>query len=54
MLLLGLISIRMHCVIGANSVVKYNIPDYYVAIGIPAGVSKKYNLTTGKYKQASL
>lgn len=36
-------SIGKHCVIGANSVVTKDIPDYCVAAGIPAKVIKKYN-----------
>ncbi len=35
--------IGKHCVIGANSVVTKDIPDYSVAVGIPAKVIKKYN-----------
>lgn len=36
-------SIGKNCVIGANSVVTHNIPDYSVAFGNPAKVVKKYN-----------
>lgn len=36
-------SIGKHCVIGANSVVTHDIPDYSVAVGIPAKVIKKYD-----------
>lgn len=36
-------SIGKNCVIGANSVVTKNIPDYSVAVGIPARVIKMYN-----------
>lgn len=32
-----------HCVVGANSVVLHNIPDYSVAVGVPAKVVKRYN-----------
>lgn len=35
--------IGRHCVIGANSVVTNDIPDYSVAVGIPARVIKKYD-----------
>lgn len=31
-----------HCVIGANSVVTKDIPDYSVAVGSPARVIKQY------------
>ena len=36
-------SIGKQCVIGANSVVLKDIPDYCVAVGLPAKVIKKYN-----------
>lgn len=35
--------IGKHCVIGANSVVTSDIPDYCVAVGSPAKVVKKYD-----------
>lgn len=38
--------IGKHCVIGANSVVTKDIPDYSVAVGIPAKVIKRYDFTT--------
>lgn len=36
-------SIGKHCVIGANAVVTQDIPDYSVAVGIPARVIKRYD-----------
>lgn len=36
-------SIGKHCIIGANSVVNSNIPDYCVAAGVPARIIRKYN-----------
>ncbi|MGY8987249.1 MAG: acyltransferase [Flavobacteriales bacterium] len=39
-------SVGKHCVIGANSVVTKDIPDYSVAVGSPAKVIKKFNSTT--------
>ena len=39
----GEIKIGKHCVIGANSVVIKDIPDYSVAVGAPAKVIKKYD-----------
>lgn len=36
-------SIGMHCVIGANSVVLKDIPDFCVAVGAPARIIKKYD-----------
>ncbi len=37
------VHIGKHCVIGANSVVTHDIPDYSVAVGSPAKVIKRYN-----------
>lgn len=37
-------SIGKHSVIGANSVVTHDIPDYCVAVGNPVKVIKKYDL----------
>uniref|UniRef100_UPI00404839CE DapH/DapD/GlmU-related protein n=1 Tax=Algoriphagus sp. TaxID=1872435 RepID=UPI00404839CE len=37
-------SVGRNCVIGANSVVTKNIPDYSVAVGIPAKVIKTYDI----------
>ena len=34
------VSIGKGCIIGANSVVTHNIPDYSVAVGCPAKVVK--------------
>ena len=39
----GEIKIGKHCVMGANSVVIKDIPDYSVAVGAPAKVIKKYD-----------
>lgn len=41
--IVGNVHIGKHCVIGANSVVTKDIPDYSVAAGIPAKVIKKYD-----------
>ena len=35
--------IGKHCIIGANAVVTHDIPDFSVAVGIPATVIKQYN-----------
>ena len=40
--IVGMVNIGKHCVIGANSVVTSDIPDYCVAVGAPARVIKKY------------
>lgn len=47
----GNVTIGRHCVIGANSVVTKDIPDYCVAAGIPARIIKKYNTETGKWEK---
>lgn len=39
--IVGNVKIGKHCVIGANSVVTKNVPDYCVAVGSPAKVIKK-------------
>ena len=46
-------NIGKHCVIGANAVVNRDIPDYSVAVGIPARVVKRYNTTTGCWERTS-
>lgn len=44
-------SIGKHCVIGANSVVTKDIPDYSVAVGSPARVIKRYNFENEKWER---
>lgn len=39
------------CVIGSNSVVTKDIPDYCVAVGAPARVIKRFNFTTQKWEK---
>lgn len=41
--IVGNVHIGKNCVIGANSVVTKDIPDYSVAAGIPAKVIKRYD-----------
>lgn len=38
------VEIGKNCVIGAGAIVKNNIPDYSIAVGVPARVIKKYDL----------
>ena len=45
------VHIGKNCVIGANSVVTNNIPDYSVAVGSPAKVIKQYNFDTQKWER---
>lgn len=44
--------IGKHCVIGANSVVTKDIPDYCVAAGAPARVIKRYNMIKKEWQRA--
>ena len=44
-------SIGTHCVIGANSVVTKDIPDYSVAVGSPVRVIKRYNFETSVWQR---
>lgn len=45
------VRIGRHCVIAAGSIVTKNIPDYSVAVGIPAKVIKKYNFETSRWEK---
>jgi len=38
-----------NCVIGANAVVTSDIPDYSVAVGVPAVVIKQFNQQVKKW-----
>ncbi|MGN1275651.1 MAG: acyltransferase [Floccifex sp.] len=49
--IVGNVKIGRHCVIGANSVVTKDLPDYCVAAGIPAKVIKKYNFDLGEWER---
>lgn len=44
-------NVGRHCVVGANSVVTHDIPDYSVAVGAPAKVIKKYNHQTKQWEK---
>lgn len=43
--------IGKHCVIGANSVVTKDIPDYCVAVGAPAKIIKQYDFNTNTWQK---
>lgn len=43
--------IGKQCVIGANSVVTHDIPDYCVAVGAPARIIKRYDLNTNQWRK---
>jgi len=45
-------SIGKHCVIGANSTVTHDIPDYCVAVGSPAKVIKRYDFEQKRWIKA--
>ena len=47
--IIGNVRIGRHCVIGANSVVTKDIPDYCVAAGVPAKVIRKYDPETRQW-----
>jgi len=42
--------IGRNCVIGANAVVTSDIPDFSVAVGVPARVVKRFNQLSGKWE----
>ena len=42
-----------HCVVGANSVVTKDIPDYCVAVGAPAYVIKRYDFVTNRWQNTN-
>lgn len=45
------VKIGKNCVIGANSVVTSDIPDYSVAVGAPARVVKKYDHGSASWRR---
>jgi acetyltransferase-like isoleucine patch superfamily enzyme len=47
------VKIGKQCVIGSNSVVTKDIPDYCVAAGIPARIIKRYNFDTNQWEKAN-
>ena len=49
--IIGKVHIGKHCVIGANSVVTKDIPDFCVAAGIPAKVIKRYNFSSQQWEK---
>lgn len=44
-------SVGKNSIVGANSLVLNDIPDYSVAVGIPAKVIKKFNFETNKWER---
>ena len=47
-------SIGKNCVIGSNSVVCKDIPDYSIAVGAPARIIKRYCLKTNTWKKTNI
>ena len=47
--IMGSVKVGKHCVIGANSVVTKDVPDYCVAVGSPAKVVKMLDVDTGQW-----
>lgn len=45
------VTIGKKCIIGTNAVVTKDIPDYSIAIGIPAKVVKKYNFEKHEWER---
>lgn len=45
------VKIGKHCVVGANSVVTHDIPDYCVAVGAPAFIIKRYDFITKTWRK---
>jgi acetyltransferase-like isoleucine patch superfamily enzyme len=46
-------SVGRNCVIGANAVVTHDIPDYCVAVGIPAVVIRRFDTASKKWVAVS-
>lgn len=51
--IIGNVHIGKHCIIGANTVVTKDIPDYCVAAGVPARIIKRYNFETKEWGRVS-
>ncbi|MDE6627134.1 MAG: acyltransferase [Lachnospiraceae bacterium] len=43
------VTVGKHCVIGANSVVNQDIPDFCVVVGAPARIVKRYDKAKGEW-----
>ena len=49
--IVGNVRIGKNCVIGANTVITKDIPDYSVVVGNPARIIKTYNRGTNKWEK---
>lgn len=47
--IVGNVKVGKHCVIGSNSVVTKDVPDYCVAVGSPAKVIRQHNIRMGEW-----
>lgn len=47
--IIGDVHIGKHCIIGANSVVTRDVPDYSVATGCPAKIIRQYDKERGEW-----
>lgn len=47
------VHIGKHCVIGANSVVNKDIPDYCVVVGAPARIIKRYDFDSKLWRKTN-
>lgn len=45
------VTIGKHCVVGANSVVTSDVPDYCVVVGSPAYIVKRYDFVSNIWKK---
>jgi lipopolysaccharide O-acetyltransferase len=45
------VTIGRGTIVGANSVVSKNLPDYVIAVGSPARPIKKFNFQTQKWEK---
>ncbi len=47
--IVGNVKVGKNCVVGANSVVLDDIPDYCVVAGVPVKIIKMYNSKRGEW-----
>lgn len=47
------VTIGKHVTVGANSVVNRSLPDYCVAVGIPARIVKRYDFETKAWRKTN-
>lgn len=45
------VTIGEGCIVGANSVVTHDLPDFVIAVGTPAKPIKKYNFETQRWEK---